>query len=500
MSLTSRLVWARKAFRLAKNSDSALHPATNSRSLRQRLLISLTVFSALLLVLLGYSAYRIALEETQEILDKQMKQMAYFLAETPIEQLNSSFRPTHRYDETDVFIDIWPYPATAIRPVQSLSNTPASNTPAARVVDADPDHIRLPRQSVAHFRQMHSSRGELKVFVLPLSNRQIQISQQLKVRRHLAQELALSMLIPYVALVPFLVLGLGWLIRRLFKPVDQLQTSIAARNHGDLNRIDTQYLPLEIKPAIDELNQLFERIAQAQTQQQQFIADAAHELRSPITALNLQLKVLQKTLPEGVTQERHFTNLQQGLQRMQHLVLQMMTLAHQDAQLATDDLLDDRLNDLVAQVNFVLEQLQPSAHKKQLEIIVAVPPSPILLKASTVQLHSIIFNILDNAIKYTPAGGHINISIEMSQDTQDALVYLSVADSGAGVAVQDYAKLTERFVRLPQATPNSVGSGLGLAIVQSAVQQLGGSLHFGQSATLQGLAVQVILPLAESNV
>lgn len=497
MSLTSRLVWVRKAFRLAKNSDSALHPAANNRSLRRQLLISLTVFSVLLLVLLGYSAYRIALEETQEILDKQMKQMAYFLADTSIEQLNSSFRPSSRYDETDVFIDIWPYPATAIRPVQSLPNPPA-----ARVVD--PDHIRLPRQSVAHFRQMHSSRGELKVFVLPLSNRQIQISQQLKVRRHLAQELALSMLIPYVALVPFLVLGLGWLIRRLFKPVDQLQTSIAARNHGDLNRIDTQHLPLEIKPAIDELNQLFERIAQAQTQQQQFIADAAHELRSPITALNLQLKVLQKTLPEGVTQERHFTNLQQGLQRMQHLVLQMMTLAHQDAQLVTDDLLDDlldnRLNDLVAQVNFVLEQLQPSAHKKQIEILVSTPPSPILLKASTVQLHSIIFNILDNAIKYTPARGHINISIEMGQDTQDALVYLSVADSGAGVAVQDYAKLTERFVRLPQATPNSVGSGLGLAIVQSAVQQLGGSLHFGQSAILQGLAVQVILPLAESNV
>lgn len=485
MSFTSGLQSAVKALRLAKPSDSTLHPATNNRSLRQQLLISLTVFSALLLVLLGYSAYRIALEETQEILDKQMKQMAYFLAETPIQQLDSSFRPSHSYDETDVFIDIWPYPSAAARPVQSLPDTPESRA-------TDPDHIRLPRQTVAQFQQRHSSRGELKIFVLPLDNRQIQISQQLKVRRHLAQELALSMLIPYVALVPFLVVGLGWLIRRLFKPVDQLQSSIAARNHGDLNRINTRHLPLEIKPAIDELNQLFERIAQAQTQQQQFIADAAHELRSPITALNLQLKVLQKTLPPSVTQERHFSNLQQGLQRMQHLVLQMMTLAHQDAQLATDGL----LNDLVAQLNFVLEQLQPSAHKKQLTLIFAAPPSPILLKASTVQLHSIIFNILDNAIKYTPTNGQIEISIQVVRDTQDALVYLSVADSGAGVATQDYAKLTERFVRLPQATPNSVGSGLGLAIVQSAVQQLGGSLHFASSAALQGLEVQVILPLA----
>ena len=351
------------------------------RSLRQKLLISLTAFSVLLFLLLGYSAYRIALEETQEILDQQMKEMAYFLAETSIEHLDSAFRPNHRYDETDVFIDIWTYPS-------------AHASQRKQVLREDPDRIRLPRMAQPQFQQVHSSRGELKVFVLPLPDRQIQISQQLKVRRHLAQELALSMLIPYVLLVPFLVLGLGLLIRRLFKPVDALQHTIASRNHGDLTRIDTRHLPLEIKPAIDEFNQLFQRIEQAQQQQQQFIADAAHELRSPITALNLQLKVLQKTLPAELTQDRNFASLTQGLQRIQHLVLQMMTLAHQETQPTSPQ----PLTDLVVQVHFVIEQLMLSARKKQIELGLDSRIAQLQVAADPVQLQSILFNMIVNAI------------------------------------------------------------------------------------------------------
>ncbi len=443
------------------------------RSLRQKLLFSLTAFSVLLFLLLGYSAYRIALEETQEILDQQMKEMAYFLAETSIDHLDSAFRPNHRYDETDVFIDIWTYPS-------------AHASQRKQVLREDQDRIRLPRMAQPQFQQVHSSRGELKVFVLPLPDRQIQISQQLKVRRHLAQELALSMLIPYVLLVPFLVLGLGLLIRRLFKPVDALQRTIASRNHGDLTQIDTRHLPLEIKPAIDEFNQLFQRIEQAQQQQQQFIADAAHELRSPITALNLQLKVLQKTLPTELTQDRNFASLTQGLQRIQHLVLQMMTLAHQETQPASPQ----PLTDLVVQVYFVIEQLMLSARKKQIELGLDSRIAQLQVAADPVQLQSILFNMIDNAIKYTPVGGEIAICL-----TQDAhRVYLSIEDSGPGVAATDYPKLTERFVRLPQTHQDIVGSGLGLAIVKNAVQHLGGSLEFSQSVRLGGLMVKVSLP------
>lgn len=286
-------------------------------SLRRQLLLSLSFFSLLLFILLGLSAYKIALEETQEILDQQMKEMAYFLAETSINHLDSTFKPNHHYKETDVFIDIWSY-----RP---------DPTQLKHATLEDVDHIRVPRTDTAHFQTMHSSLGELKIFVLPLSNKQVQISQLMAVRQRLAGELALSMLIPYVVLMPLVLLGLGWLVRRNLSSLTNLQASIASHDHNDLTPVKTSALPLEIAPTIDELNRLFERIDSAQKQQQQFIADAAHELRSPITALNLQLKVLQKTLPYPIEQEKNFINLKNGLYRIQHLISQMMALAHQEA-------------------------------------------------------------------------------------------------------------------------------------------------------------------------
>lgn len=444
---------------------------TQNPSLRHQLLWSLSGFSILLFILLGFAAYKITLEETQEILDKQMRQMAYFLAETPIDHLDSSFRPTHHYDETDVFIDIWTY-----------------QPDPTHLKFEDTEHIRLAKVDKPHFRETHSSIGPLKVFVLPLATKQIQISQLLTVRQHLAGELALSMLIPYVILMPLVLLGLGWLIRRYLQPLTNLQQSIARRKHDDLTPVATATLPLEIAPTIDELNHLFQRIDHAQKQQQQFIADAAHELRSPITALNLQLKVLQKSLP-AIEQEKHFVNLKNGLYRIQHLVAQMMALAHQDAHPSSHI---EQL-DLVEQVKQVVEQLMYNARKKHIDL--GLNPLdqliPLQIQAAPLKLQSIIFNLLDNAIKYTPDQGCIDISIYQHEQYG----CLRIEDNGLGVQAADYPKLVERFVRLPNHH-NVVGSGLGLSIVQTAINQLNGQLHFAHSARLGGLSVTVMLPLA----
>lgn len=445
-------------------------------SLRQRLLWSLSVFSIVLFILLGLSAYKIALEETQEILDNQIKEMAYFLAETQIDHLDSAFKPNHQYTETDVFIDIWTY-----------QPNPLPHQPE------DTDHIRLPKTDRAHFQQIQSSIGELKVFVLPLRDKQVQISQLMSVRQHLAGELALSMLIPYVLLMPLVLFGLGWLVRRNLSPLVNLQNAIANRDHDDLTAIDTSALPLEIAPTIDEINYLFERIDYAQQQQQKFIADAAHELRSPITALNLQLKVLQKTLPESFVKEKNFINLKNGLYRMQHLVTQMMALAHQDAHPSSQI----EPLDLIEHVTQVVEQLMYNARKKHIDLGLNQPEhlAQLLVQATQTKLQSILFNLIDNAIKYTPEHGRIDITI----DQQSQYGYLCIEDSGVGVSPSDYAKLVERFVRLSNNHTDVVGSGLGLSIVHTAVHQLNGQLQFTQSAHLGGLAVSVKLPLVEGK-
>lgn len=443
-------------------------------SLRWQLLWSLSGFSILLFIVLGFSAYKTALHETEEILDKQMEQMAYFLAETPIDHLDSAFKPNHHYDETDVFIDIWTY-----------------QPDPTHIKSEDLDHIRLPKAEKAHFQHAHSSIGKLKVFILPLATKQIQISQLLTVRRHLAGEIAFSMLIPYVVLMPLVLLGLGWLVRRNLSSLTNLQQSIAQREYDDLTPVTTTALPSEIAPTIEELNHLFKRIDHAQKQQQQFIADAAHELRSPITALNLQLKVLQKTMPYPIEQEKNFVNLKNGLYRIQHLVTQMMALAHQDAQSSNQT---EQL-DLVDQVKLVVEQLMYNAHRKHIDLGLTQLDqlTALHIQAAPVKLQSIIFNLIDNAIKYTPEHGCVDISIYQHEEYG----CLCIEDSGLGVQATDYPKLVERFVRLPNPNHQDVvGSGLGLSIVQTAVKQLNGKLEFAQSSRLGGLSVTIMLPLA----
>lgn len=442
------------------------------------------MLSVVLFMLLGFAAYHIALEETDEILDKQMQETAHFLSETSIDRLDSTFKPNHRYNETDILIDIWPYQAQ----LNDSQNTPT-------VASVAPHNIRLGRATKAHFERYQSAIGELQVFVLPLKDKQIQVSQLMSVRQDLAKELALSMLIPYVLLMPFMLMGLSWLIGKQLQPLESLQRTIATRDHHDLTIIDTHQLPLEIIPTVDEINSLFKRIEAAQQQQQQFIADAAHELRSPITALNLQLTVLQKTVPYPLEQEKHFNRLKSGLQRIQHLVTQMMELAHQDAQ---HDIQLENL-DLVEQTKLVIEQLMYQARKKQIDLGLKQTfdqqSDSIVVNASTVQLQSIIFNIIDNAIKYTPEGGCIDISLGRQSSNNQHYGYFCVEDSGGGVKPKDYAKLTERFVRLPSAQQQAVGSGLGLSIVSTAIEQLNGQLDFAPSKRLGGLAVSVLLPL-----
>lgn len=443
-------------------------------SIRRRMIWSISLFSIILFMLLGMSAYQVALQESQEILDRQMQEMAYFLAKTPIDHLDSSFRPNHRYDETDVFIDIWKY----------------HPTPEQLALHEDPEKIRAPRARKAEFLQVRTSRGLLKIFVLPLEDRQIQISQLIRVRRHLAKELAFSMLAPYVILVPLVLFGLAMLTQHALKPLVDLQRFIALRGHHDLTPITMTHLPSEIKPVIDELNWLFKRIDEAQKKQQQFIADAAHELRSPLTALNLQLTVLQRTNAGHDEQLAGMENLKKGLTRIQHLVTQMMTLAHQEAQ----QHVSIEPVDLLEQTRFVLGQLMLSARKKHIDIGLVEPEnlSQVMVKASISPLQSVISNILDNAIKYTPPRGTIDVCLR----TDEHYAYLVVEDSGQGVAEDQYQNILGRFVRLPETQHKVIGSGLGLSIVHAALQQLGGQIHFAKSAKLGGLSVTVQLQLS----
>lgn len=432
-------------------------------SLKKRLIIYVSVFSVVLGCLLIFSAYRIALEEIDEILDAQMQNLAERVSEHQPKPTRSDFDSHEHYHEEDLFVDVWEY--------------------AQRDHLKDEANLLVGPVKKAGFYTHNTAHDEWHTYILPLEKYQIQVSQQNSVRKGLAFELALNMFIPYVLFLPFALWGLIWLIRRNLKPLDDFKDELIKRGAHELTPIQANQYPEEITPTIREMNHLFDRILLSQQEQKQFVADAAHELRTPITALNLQTKILLQQFPEDPS----IKNLSKGLTRVQHLVSQLLSLAKQDASVHH---LEEKQEFNLAQVAVnCIEQLMQFAMQKEIDLGMEEQHSIILYdQESTV--HSILFNLVDNAIKYTPEKGIINVSV--IQNNQFA--FMIVEDSGAGIDPSQFENIRKRFYRIHNHA--EIGSGLGLSIVDKAIQHLHGTLEFSKSESLGGLKVIVKLPIS----
>ncbi|HBO71676.1 MAG TPA: two-component sensor histidine kinase [Acinetobacter sp.] len=431
-------------------------------SLKKRLIWGTSIFSLLLGCLLIFTAYKIALHEVDEILDTQMQYMAERSTTQPLTPVASKVELHRTYHEEDLLVDIWAYKDQSHLWHQT--------------------HLLIPPVQQAGFYTQETPQGKWRVYVIPLKDYQIQVSQQEQVRKSFAWELAGSMFIPYVLLLPFAIIILAFIISLSLKPLDDFKAELQQRDSDGLAPIDSKEYPKELIPTIEEMNHLFERIQHAQAEQKQFIADAAHELRTPVTALNLQTKILMSQFPE----HESLKNLSKGLARIQHLVTQLLALAKQDVGLM---LIEPntlfRLNDVA--LNCV-EQLVNLAMQKEIDL--GFERNDVIeMQSLESTVHSIIFNLIDNAIKYTPSQGIINISV---YNENEDYACIQIEDSGSGIAPENYDKVLKRFYRVHHH--REVGSGLGLSIVDKATQRLGGTLQLGRSIDLGGLSVIVRLP------
>lgn len=431
-------------------------------SLKKRLIGFTSAFCILLGCILVFTAYKSALHEIDEILDAQMEYLAERVA-VDARPIQSHFNTHKRYQEEDLFVDVWEY--------------------AKQSHLTHEHHILVEPKQKAGFYTQQAASGMWRTYVIPTDKYQIQVSQQESVRQHLAIELAGTMFLPYLLITPFALFGLALVIRRGLKPLDDFKDELSQRNSTSLEAIQQQNYPEELLPTINEMNHLFERISQSQQEQRQFVADAAHELRTPITALNLQTQILLSQFPE----ENNLHNLSKGLARMQHLVTQLLTLAKQDGSLSVQSQpMALKLNDVA--LNCV-EQLMNLAMEKEIDLGFE-RNDPIHMISIEQSIHSIVFNLIDNAIKYTPSSGIINISV-----FQDAsgMACIQIEDSGPGIDPALYDQVRKRFYRVHHHL--EVGSGLGLSIVDKAIQHLGGELILSKSADLGGLNSLVKLPM-----
>ncbi|NIE97239.1 two-component sensor histidine kinase [Acinetobacter sp. Tr-809] len=431
-------------------------------SLKKRLIWGTSIFSIVLGCFLVLAAYKISLHEVDEILDTQMQYMAERSSSHPVTPMASRVELHRAYHEEDLLIDIWAYKDQSHLWHQT--------------------HLLVPPVKQAGFYTQNTPQGKWRVYVIPLKDYQIQVSQQEEVRHAFAWELAGSMFVPYLLLLPIAILVLAFIISLSLKPLDDFKEELTQRDSDGLSPIDVKDYPQELLPTIEEMNRLFERIQHAQTEQKQFIADAAHELRTPVTALNLQTRILMSQFPE----HEALQNLSKGLARIQHLVTQLLALAKQDVALSLiEPNTNFRLNDVA--LNCV-EQLVNLAMQKEIDLGFE-RNEPIEMQSLESTVHSIIFNLIDNAIKYTPSQGVINISVYSDTDN---FAYVQIEDSGAGIDPEQYDKVLKRFYRVHHHL--EVGSGLGLSIVDKATQRLGGILTLSRSIELGGLSVLVKLP------
>lgn len=312
----------------------------------------------------------------------------------------------------------------------------------------------------------------------------IAVAQEQDARDKDARESAWRSLLPFLILFPVLLLVVGDLVRKLFRPIGVLAAEIDQRAEQELHPIQEQHLPTEVRPFVVAINRLLARVAQSMDSQRRFVADAAHELRSPMTALSLQAERLAVTEMLPATRER-FDPLSRGIERGRKLIDQLLSLA---AAQSTSERAQTRLSvhELYRQV---LEDLLPLAERKQIDIGVDSPQDAHVV-FNELDLFTLVKNLVDNAIRYTPAGGRIDLSVQATPGA----VHLQIKDSGPGIAGEEQARVFDPFYR--SLGTDEAGSGLGLSIVKAIAERTGArvELAFSDPAAQRGLCVSVWIP------
>jgi two-component system OmpR family sensor kinase len=263
---------------------------------------------------------------------------------------------------------------------------------------------------------------------------------------------------------------------------------------SDLEPVDTTDLPQEIRPLVDELNLLFERLAQSFEAQSRFVADAAHELRTPLAALTLQLDALQRA-DTAAARERAQARLVTGMTRASRMVEQMLQLARVQAGTAPPG--PARSVDLAELAREAVTEGQAAAQARGIDLGLAQAESG-TLSGDAQALRVLIANLVDNAMNHCPAGGGVDLRVRRQHacGADPDRLELIVDDSGPGIAPTDRPRVFERFVRLPGT--DTPGSGLGLSIVKSIADLHQAQVRLETAPERNGLRVRVSFPVERS--
>ena len=432
-------------------------------SLRARLLVWLLGAVVLLGALGGAFVYRSALAEADAFFDYHLKQTALILRDQPVEYLGPSQLPA-----TDAAYDF-------VVQVWTLDGV--------RVYLSRP-HAVLPTITTLGLSTVVTREGRWRVYGVQALTKVIQVAQPMSVRQQRAAELAVQTLRPFALLLPVLAILIWLAVGRALEPLQRITALVKARRVNTLDALPETQLPDEVQPLMGALNELLERLRAALERERAFMADAAHELRTPLTALHLQIGALSRA---GTEAERAaaMAGLEAGVHRASHLVEQMLALARQEPR-AEAPHVPVRLDDLAREV---VGELVPQADARSIDLGVEAA-APATVAGDSEGLRTLLRNLVDNAVRYTPPGGRVDIAVAAAE--AGGGVRLTVSDDGSGIAPAERERVFDRFYRGPGT--DTPGSGLGLAIVKAIAAAHGATVTLGDGPAGKGLTVTVSFP------
>jgi len=427
-------------------------------SIRVRVLLTLLGMLALIALVMGALTYRNVLAETETLFDYQLRQMALSLRDQG--EIAPAQASTLNDEQLDVVVQIWTADGRIIYPPRLRSD--------------------LPTRALLGFADIAVQGKTWRTFSVATGERVIQVAQPLQIRQKLAADAALRSVAPLFLIAPVMALLLWWLAARALAPLQRLTDGVKARDEQSLQPLPAAGLPDEVAPLVGALNGLLQRLGASLGAQRAFVADAAHELRSPLTALKLQMQMLQRAPDEPARHEAAHA-LSAGIDRATRLVEQLLTLARTEP--GAPAAVKTTLVDLSEVVRAAVAETVPFATARGTAVELFAD-APVALQGDAVALTALARNLADNAVRYAPAGSRVELRVLLV----DGVPTLQVDDAGPGVAPADRERVFDRFYR--HAAGGEPGTGLGLAIVRSVAQQHGATVTLGESP-LGGLRVVV---------
>lgn len=466
--------WHKEVFRKCIGIISSHVPRTmHLDSLQGRLALWLSVAIVGVGVIAGIFAFVSAFIEAHEMQDDMLSQVAALLQQNGLTVLPATALGERVVSDPESRLLVQMLPNTQKTRQQNTNN---------------PSSIVLPAQLSDGLHTVRVHHKDYRVMLKTCaSNQRLAVAQETEFRDEIARDSALRTLLPFLFLVPLLLIVASFLIRTIFAPITHLSRQLDSRSEQELHPVAVETFPREVRPFVGAINRLFKRVDQSMTLQRRFIADAAHELRSPMTALSLQAERLAQADMSGPASDRLHT-LRQGLDRARKLLDQLLTFARAQSTSSRSGI---RLS--VQQLyRQVLEDLLPLAEAKSIDIGVTTAADA-QLEVDAVDLLTLVKNVVDNAIRYTPSGGRVDLSVGLDPET----VLLEVTDSGPGIPEEERLRVFDPFYRVLGS--EQIGSGLGLSIVQTIAQRIRARITLETADPQTGSGLRVNITLARGN-